>query len=95
MSRVKPKDLIPPDAGIDLPIRALAYARPLEFSEREGFVNFAAAGAPGEHLIDLFPGIYQGPASEPQLLYRQPQLTYAEDHPGNKIPALHFKFDVK
>ena len=58
-------------------------------------INFTAAGAPGEHLIDLFPGIYQGPASEPQLLYRQPQLTYAEDHPGNKIPALHFKFDVK
>jgi hypothetical protein len=23
-----------------------------------------------------------------------PQLTYADDHPGNKIPALHFKFDV-
>jgi len=58
-------------------------------------INFTAAGAPGEHLIDLFPGIYQGPASEPQLLYRQPQLTYAEDHPGNKIPALHFKFEVK
>ena len=58
-------------------------------------INFTAAGAPGEHLIDLFPGIYQGPSTEPQLLYRQPQLTYAEDHPGNKIPALHFKFEVK
>jgi hypothetical protein len=23
-----------------------------------------------------------------------PQLTYADDHPGNKIPALHFKFEV-
>jgi hypothetical protein len=57
-------------------------------------INFTASGAPGEHLIDLFPGIYQGPPTEPQLLYRQPQLTYAEDHPGNKIPALHFKFEV-
>src|SRR5262245_5568444 len=57
-------------------------------------IHFAAAGAPGEHLIDLFPGIYQGPATESQLLYRQPQLTYADDHPGNKIPALHFKFEV-
>ena len=57
-------------------------------------INFTASGAPGEHLIDLFPGIYQGPSTEPQLLYRQPQLTYAEDHPGNKIPALHFKFEV-
>ena len=58
-------------------------------------IHFTAAGAPGTHLIDLFPGIYQGPSSEPQLLYRQPQLTYAEDHPGNKIPALHFKFEVR
>jgi hypothetical protein len=57
-------------------------------------INFVAAGAPGEHLIDLFPGIYQGPSTEPQLLYRQPQLTYADDHPGNKIPALHFRFEV-
>jgi hypothetical protein len=57
-------------------------------------IHFSAAGAPGEHVIDLFPGIYQGPPTESQLLYRQPQLTYAEDHPGNKIPALHFKFDV-
>jgi hypothetical protein len=57
-------------------------------------INFKAAGAPGEHVIDLFPGIYQGPASEKQLLYRIPQLTYADDHPGNKIPALHFTFEV-
>jgi hypothetical protein len=46
------------------------------------------------HLIDLYPGIYQGPASEPQQLYRLPQLTYADDHPGNKIPALRFAFEV-
>ncbi len=57
-------------------------------------MNFKAAGAPGEHLIDLFPGIYQGPPTETQLLYRIPQLTYADDHPGNKIPALRFKFEV-
>jgi len=57
-------------------------------------INFTASGAPGDHLIDLFPGIYQGPPTEQQLLYRQPQLTYADDHPGNKIPALHFRFEV-
>jgi hypothetical protein len=56
--------------------------------------TFKAAGEPGTHLIDLFPGIYQGPPTENQLLYRMPQLTYVDDHPGNKIPALHFKFDV-
>ncbi len=57
-------------------------------------ITFKASGEPGIHLIDLFPGIYQGPPTENQLLYRMPQLTYADDHPGNKIPALHFKFDV-
>lgn len=57
-------------------------------------INFTASGEPGVHLIDLYPGIYQGPATEPQLLYRLPQLTYADDHPGNKIPALRFAFEV-
>jgi hypothetical protein len=57
-------------------------------------ITFRAAGEPGAHLIDLFPGIYQGPPKETQLLYRLPQLTYTDDHPGNKIPALHFKFEV-
>ena len=57
-------------------------------------INFQVTGAPGLHIIDLYPGIYQGPATEPQLLYLKPQLTYADDHPGNKIPALRFMFEV-
>jgi hypothetical protein len=57
-------------------------------------INFTATGEPGLHLIDLYPGIYQGPSTEPQQLYRLPQLTYADDHPGNKIPALRFTFEV-
>ena len=57
-------------------------------------INFTASGAPGDHLIDLYPGIYQGPPTEPQQLYRLPQLTHADDHPGNKIPALRFTFEV-
>ena len=56
-------------------------------------IHFTAAGAPGVHLIDLYPGIYQGPEGGQQL-YRLPQLTYADDHPGNHIPALRFSFDV-
>jgi hypothetical protein len=63
-------------------------------SQGDVVVNFTASGAPGEHIIDLYPGIYQGPATEPQLLYRQPQLTYADDHPGNRIPALRFTFTI-
>jgi hypothetical protein len=63
-------------------------------SQGDVVINFTAAGTAGVHLIDLYPGIYQGPASEPQQLYRLPQLTYADDHPGNKIPALRFAFEV-
>jgi hypothetical protein len=63
-------------------------------SQGDVVVNFTAAGEPGEHLIDFYPGIYQGPAGEPQQLYRLPQLTYADDHPGNRIPALRFAFRV-
>ena len=62
-------------------------------SQGDVVVNFKATGAPGVHLIDFYPGIYQGPA-EGQQLYRLPQLTYADDHPGNKIPALRFTFEV-
>jgi hypothetical protein len=63
-------------------------------SQGDVVITFAATGAPGEHIIDLYPGIYQGPPTEPQLLYRLPQLTYADDHPGNTIPALRFAFQV-
>jgi hypothetical protein len=62
-------------------------------SQGDVVVNFTASGEPGTHIIDLYPGIYQGPA-EGQQLYRLPQLTYREDHPGNKIPALRFAFEV-
>ena len=62
-------------------------------SQGDVTINFTAAGAPGVHLIDLYPGIYQGPEGGQQL-YRLPQLTYADDHPGNRIPALRFTFEV-
>jgi hypothetical protein len=63
-------------------------------SQGDVVINFTATGQPGEHLIDLYPGIYEGPPSELQQLYRLPQLTYTDDHPGNKIPALRFTFEV-
>jgi hypothetical protein len=62
-------------------------------SQGDVVINFSAAGSPGTHVIDFYPGIYQGPEKDQQL-YRLPQLTYADDHPGNKIPALRFAFDV-
>ena len=63
-------------------------------SQGDVVINFTAAGEPGLHIVDLYPGIYQGPPTEAQQLYRLPQLTYADDHPGNRIPALRFAFEV-
>jgi hypothetical protein len=62
-------------------------------SQGDVVINFTAAGAPGVHLIDFYPGIYQGPEGSQQL-YRLPQLTYGTDHPGNHIPAFRFAFEV-
>ena len=33
-------------------------------SQGDVVINFTAAGAPGMHLIDFYPGIYQGPEKE-------------------------------
>ena len=52
-----------------------------------------ATGAPGMHFIDLYPGIYKGTETRPNN-FRIPQLTYADDHPGEDLPAFHFAFEV-
>ena len=52
-----------------------------------------ATGAPGWHFIDLYPGIYKGTETNPNN-FRIPQLTYADDHPGEDLPAFHFAFEV-
>jgi hypothetical protein len=62
-------------------------------SQGDVVINFTASGSPGVHLIDLYPGLYDGPR-DGQLLYRIPQLTYSTDHPGNTIPALRFAFTL-
>ena len=52
-----------------------------------------ATGAPGWHYIDLYPGIYKGTEASPNN-FRIPQLTYADDHPGEDLPAFRFAFEV-
>ena len=56
-------------------------------------INMQASGAPGWHFIDLYPGIYKGTETDPNN-FRIPQLTYAQDHPGEDLPAFHFAFEV-
>jgi hypothetical protein len=52
-----------------------------------------ATGEAGWHFIDLYPGIYKGTETRPNN-FRIPQLSYAEDHPGEDLPAFHFAFEV-
>lgn len=56
-------------------------------------VIFRVSGAPGWHYIDLYPGIYKGTETRP-LNFRVPQLTFADDHPAEKLPAFHLAFLV-
>jgi hypothetical protein len=56
-------------------------------------IPIKATGAPGWHFIDLYPGIYRGTETRPNN-FRIPQLTYAQDHPGEDLPAFHFAFEV-
>jgi hypothetical protein len=52
-----------------------------------------ATGEPGWHFIDLYPAIYKGRETRPNN-YRLPQLTYADDHPGEDLPRFRYAFEV-
>jgi hypothetical protein len=56
-------------------------------------VIFRVSGAAGWHYIDLYPGIYKGTETRP-LNFRVPQLTFAADHPAEKLPAFHLAFFI-
>ena len=56
-------------------------------------IPIKASGTPGWHFIDLYPGIYRGTEARPNN-FRIPQLTYAQDHPGEELPAFRFAFEV-
>jgi hypothetical protein len=62
-------------------------------SQGDVAIIMKATGAPGMHFIDLYPGIYKGAETRPNN-FRIPQLTYAQDHPGEDLPAFHFAFEV-
>ena len=63
-------------------------------SQGDVTVYLPAAGEPGWHFIDLYPGIYKGEDMSQVNDFRIPQLTAADDHPGEKLPAFHFAFQV-
>ncbi len=60
-------------------------------------VNLVATGAPGIHLIDVYPMIYQGHGESPWG-YQQPLLAFREDAPGlslgYRLPAFRLAIEV-
>ncbi|MBI4306018.1 MAG: hypothetical protein HY678_06830 [Chloroflexi bacterium] len=60
-------------------------------------LNLPASGAPGTHLIDLYPMTYLRTGKTPWH-YMMPQLTYAQDHPGlalgYNLPAFRLAIEV-
>ena len=56
-------------------------------------LQLQASGTPGLHYIDLYPSVYKGQQVLPNL-YGIPLLTYAQDHPGDGLPAFHIVFNV-
>jgi hypothetical protein len=63
-------------------------------SQGDVLVTLTATGASGVHLVDFYPGIFKGPSDFSQQLYRLPQLTYRDDHPGNRIPAIRITIEI-
>ncbi len=56
-------------------------------------IDMQATGGPGWHFIDLYPAVYKGEEKGPQN-FRLPQLTYAQDHPGEDLPRFSFAFKI-
>ena len=61
-------------------------------------VNLIATGAPGIHLIDLYPMIYQGHGESPWG-YQEPLLAFKEDAPGlglgYRLPTFRLAIQVE
>ncbi|NIN00746.1 MAG: hypothetical protein GTO24_22490, partial [candidate division Zixibacteria bacterium] len=64
-------------------------------SQGDVTIYLPITGKPGWHFIDLYPGIYKGTEVKGVRNFRVPQLTYEDDHPGERLPAFHFAIFVE
>jgi hypothetical protein len=62
-------------------------------SQGDAEFTLHASGEPGWHFIDLYPAIYKGTETRP-LNFRLPQLTSAQDHPGEDLPRFRYAFNI-
>ena len=63
-------------------------------SQGDVTIYLPLTGEPGWHFIDIYPGIYKGKEAKGVQNFRIPQLTYAEDHPGERLPAFHLAVEI-
>jgi hypothetical protein len=63
-------------------------------SQGDVTIKLPATGEPGWHFIDIYPGIYKGKDVPGVQNFRIPQLTYEADHPGERLPAFRFAFEI-
>jgi hypothetical protein len=59
-------------------------------------LQILATGAPGTHLIDMYPMVYAG--KDPKAWYWAPVLSYADDFPaldlGYRLPAFRISIEI-
>ena len=63
-------------------------------SQGDVVINFTAAGEPGAAHDRFVSGHLPGSADRAATAVPTAAADYADDHPGNKIPALRFTFEI-
>ena len=67
------------------------------YSKGDVTMNMVATGAPGTHLIDFYPALYKGKATD-TWLEQVPMLSFKQDAPGlalgYRLPAMHLAITV-
>jgi hypothetical protein len=58
-------------------------------------IPLKATGTPGWHFIDLYPAIYKGEEKPGRDNFRIPQLTAADDHPGEDLPIFRYAIYIQ
>ncbi|MDX1619347.1 MAG: hypothetical protein R3320_00050 [Nitriliruptorales bacterium] len=58
-------------------------------------VHLKATGEPGWHFIELYPAIYKGEETRGRNNFRIPQLTAADDHPGEDLPIFRYAIYIE
>jgi hypothetical protein len=72
-------------------------------SQGDVTIHLKAPGQEGVHFLSFYPAIYQGevtgpgapPTPDANATYLQVPMLHAEDHPGERLPAMHLAFEVR